>query len=125
MDVFLYCREWNNILSHVEEVMYEAGNEAIEDVPQQKEELLVNMMSNIKETENLVIEEAQRGEALTERIADANIWTFSIQERAGMDTSWEIRSMNDDTRKEIESYKLLITKQEQRIKDFRAQLDYN
>ncbi|XP_024936710.1 uncharacterized protein LOC112493786 [Cephus cinctus] len=117
-------REWNEILSLVEEMMYEASNEVIEDVPQQKEILLTNMITDIKQTEDLVVEEACKGEILTEKIVDANVWKFSTQDDEGKNSAWEIKSAMERLRREIETYKIVIENQKHRIKELRDQLDY-
>ncbi|XP_048510467.1 uncharacterized protein LOC125500726 [Athalia rosae] len=117
-------REWNDILSNVEEIMYLITNEAMDEVPKHNEELLTNMVTNIKQTEKLVIEEAQRGEMLTEKIADANEWKFSVCDDDGKNASWDMKNVIDNMRDEVESYKLLIQNQRQRIEQLRDQLDY-
>lgn len=104
--------------------MYLTTNEVIEEVPKQNEELLANMITNIKQTENLVIEEAQRGEMLTEKITDANEWKFSTNDDDGKNASWDMKTVIDNMRGEVESYKLLIENQRQRIEQLRDQLDY-
>ncbi|KAK2588444.1 hypothetical protein KPH14_004439 [Odynerus spinipes] len=119
-------REWNEILSTVEEMLYEAKNEIVEsDQPlEPREEILANMIADIKETENLVIEEAHLGEILTEKIVEANMWTFSLKEDDGKNKSWEIKSAIEDMRKQSKIYEMLINKQERRIKQLTEKLCY-
>lgn len=104
--------------------MYLTTNEVIEDVPKQNEQLLANMIANIKQTENLVVEEAQRGEMLTEQISNANEWKFATCDDGGKSVSWDMKTVIDNMRDEVESYKLLIQNQRQRIEQLRNQLDY-
>ena len=113
-------------------MMYKAGNQPTEEEhednednePREKDMLLKSMIANIKETENLVIEEARKAEILTEKIADANMWTFSIQDDGGQNSSWEIKSTIKNTRREIESLKLHVEQQKRRIQELREKLDY-
>lgn len=107
--------------------MYETGNEIVEsdEILEPKKGILEDMMADMKETENLVIEEAHLGEMLIEKIIEANMWTFSIQEDDKKDESWEIKSAIENMRKQNQIYKLLINKQKRRIEQLREKLFYN
>ncbi|XP_015190177.1 PREDICTED: uncharacterized protein LOC107073867 [Polistes dominula] len=117
-------REWNEILSTIESMMYEAENKIVKngEILGPKEGILENMIADIKETENLVMEEAHLGEILIEKIIEANMWTFSVQENDKKDESWEIKSAIENMRKQSKMYKLLINKQKRRIKQLHEKL---
>ncbi|KAF7386404.1 hypothetical protein HZH68_013536 [Vespula germanica] len=121
-------REWNEILSTVEDMIYDTRNKTdkkSDKVSEPKEGILDNMMVDIKETEKLVVEEAHLGEMLIEKIIEANMWTFSIQEDDKKDESWEMKSAIENMKKQNKIYKLLIDKQKIRIKQLREKLFYN
>lgn len=115
-------------MSTVEDMIYDTRNKTdkkSDKVSEPKEGILDNMMVDIKETEKLVVEEARLGEMLIEKIIEANMWTFSIQEDDKKDESWEMKSAIENMKKQNKIYKLLIDKQKIRIKQLREKLFYN
>ena len=130
---FFYFREWNEILSTVEEAMYEAevqecegkiSEEQSKGIPCQKVEILEEMKANIKETENMIQEEALHGEVLSAEIAATNAWNYSLKEGKDQEL-WETKKEIDDIKEHIELYKIMIKKQEQRIIELRQRLGYD
>ncbi|KAI4486292.1 hypothetical protein M0802_012397 [Mischocyttarus mexicanus] len=121
------CREWNEILSTIEGMIYDAENEIVEtsETLEPKDGILENMIADIKETENLVMEEANLGEILIEKIIEANMLTFSVQEDDKKDESWEIKSAIENMREQSEMYKLHINKQKRRINQLCEKLFYS
>uniref|UniRef100_A0A0C9RU67 Uncharacterized protein n=1 Tax=Fopius arisanus TaxID=64838 RepID=A0A0C9RU67_9HYME len=119
-------REWNEILSNVQEVMFKAGTEDREknddDSPDGSENLVMDMMAQMKETEQLIADEARRGDDMTSKIYEINSWTFSTDRDKGKDWSWEVKLEVEKLKNSVSEYQSVIQRQNQRIKYLKSEL---
>lgn len=103
--------------------MLEAGaanvNNDEETTPDGSEILLKDMMGQMKETEHLIMNEAQRGEDLTCKIYDINSWNLFADRENSKDWSWEVKQEVEKLKMSITEYELLIKCQTQRMQHLR------
>ncbi|XP_063974928.1 uncharacterized protein LOC135161363 [Diachasmimorpha longicaudata] len=119
-------REWNEILANVEEMMFEAGpgeGENIEDsTPEGSENLLKDMIAQMKETERLINDEADKADEMTSKIYDINSWKFSTEGDKSKDWSWEVKQEVEKLKISVSEYESIIQGQTQRIEHLKSGL---